>query len=226
MLRSEESISIRPVATGARAAPRRAAPTPWLGPGIFVGGLAPLVWLIVRAGGGLLSANPISDVVNETGMAALIFLVASLACTPARWAFGWAWPARVRRMLGLFAFFYALLHFLAYLALDLGFAWDTLGEDIATRPFITVGFAALVILTPLAVTSTNAWVRKLGHRRWARLHQLAYLAGVLAVVHFVWRVKIDLTQPLVYAAVVGLLLAARVVVWRRRDGAASGPARR
>jgi methionine sulfoxide reductase heme-binding subunit len=219
MLRSEESLPPRPVAAGARPVAARAAPTPWLQPGVFVGGLAPLLWLIVRASRGELSANPISDVVNETGMASLIFLVASLACTPARWAFGWAWPARVRRMLGLFAFFYALLHFLAYLALDLGFAWDTLGEDIATRPFITVGFAALVLLAPLAVTSTNAWVRKLGYKRWQRLHRLAYLAGVLAVVHFIWRVKIDLTQPLLYAAVLGALLAIRVLVWRRRRGA-------
>jgi sulfoxide reductase heme-binding subunit YedZ len=132
----------------------------------------------------------------------------------------------VRRELGLFAFFYAMLHFLTYLVLDQGFDWGTILEDIAKRPFITVGFLALLLLTPLAFTSTTASIRRLGYRRWNRLHQLTYLAAALAVLHFIWRVKIDLSQPLIYATVLAALLVVRVVVWRRQRSAnrtSSGP---
>jgi len=181
--------------------------------------LAPLASIALRASQGALSANPIAEAENELGLTALIFLVASLACTPARRLLGWTWPTRVRRELGLFAFFYAVLHFLTYLMLDQGF--DLLGivGDIAQRPFITVGFLALVLLVPLAFTSTTASIRRLGYRRWQRLHQLAYVAGVLAVVHFIWRVKIDVSQPLIYASVLGVLLLVRVVVWLRQRSA-------
>ncbi|HEV7664689.1 MAG TPA: protein-methionine-sulfoxide reductase heme-binding subunit MsrQ, partial [Chloroflexota bacterium] len=150
------------------------------------------------------------------GLAALVFLVASLACTPARWLFAWTWPARVRRLLGLFAFFYVALHFATYVFLDQGLDGGRIIDDIAKRPFITVGFAALVLLIPLALTSTTGSIRRLGYRRWQLLHQLAYLAGVLAVVHFFWRVKIDISQPLIYASVVAALLLVRVVFWLRR----------
>jgi sulfoxide reductase heme-binding subunit YedZ len=186
---------------------------PWLSPGIFIGALAPVAWILVRAFTGGLSADPIAQIENELGLAALIFLVASLACTPARRLLGWTWPSRIRRELGLFAFFYAVLHFLVYLVVDQNFAWATIWGDIAERPFITVGFLALVLMVPLAITSTNGSVRRLGFRRWTRLHQLAYVAGVLAVIHFIWRVKADLSQPLVYASLVGGLLAVRVVIW-------------
>ena len=219
MVASDESVPARPLAPGRRPTPQRQAPLPWLKPGIFIGALAPLASIALRASQGTLSANPIAEVENELGLTALIFLVASLACTPARRLLGWTWPTRIRRELGLFAFFYACLHFLTYLVIDQGFDWGTIVEDIAQRPFITVGFVALVLLVPLAFTSTTASLRRLGYRRWQRVHQLAYIAGVLAVVHFIWRVKIDVSQPLLYASVLGALLLVRLVVWLRQRSA-------
>jgi sulfoxide reductase heme-binding subunit YedZ len=212
---SDESLAGGPVAAPRRPVQRRSTPTPWLSPGIFIGALVPLAALIWRTLQGTLSANPIAEIINELGLAALIFLMASLACTPLRWVFGWTWPVRVRRELGLFAFFYAVLHFLTYLGdqtFDLGFIL----EDIALRPFITVGFLALVLLVPLALTSTTESVRKLGFRRWQRLHYLAYVAGVLAIIHFIWRVKIDVSQPVMYGTVLGTLLLIRVAFWLRK----------
>jgi methionine sulfoxide reductase heme-binding subunit len=185
----------------------------WLRPGVFLGSLTPLASIAVRALGGQLDSNPIAQVENELGLSALIFLIASLACTPLRRVSGWTWPIRIRRQLGLFAFFYASLHVLAYLLLDQGIDVAAIAADIAKRPFITVGFLALVLIVPLAMTSTSASVRRLGFRRWQRLHQLAYLAAMLAVVHFVWRVKIDVGQPATYAAALGVLLVARVPIW-------------
>lgn len=197
---------------------RRREPLPWLKPGIFLGGLVPLAWLVRRAATGALTANPIAQAENELGLVALIFLLAALMCSPARRLLGWTWPMRVRRELGLFAFFYAGLHLAAYLVLDQFFDWGAIVADIVERPFITVGFLALVLMVPLAVTSTSGWVRRLGFRRWQRLHYLVYLAGALAVLHFVWRVKLDLSQPLTYAAILGLLLALRVSLWlQKRD---------
>jgi sulfoxide reductase heme-binding subunit YedZ len=191
----------------------RGAPLPWLKPGLFVGALAPLGVMVVEAVQGTMGANPIAEVENVLGLAALVLLVASLACTPARRLFGWTWPARIRRMLGLFAFFYVSLHFLTYVLVDQGLDAGRIIDDIIKRPFITVGFAALVLLMPLALTSTTASIRRLGYRRWTLLHQLAYVAGVLAVIHFFWRVKIDVSQPLVYAGVVTALLLVRVIFW-------------
>jgi sulfoxide reductase heme-binding subunit YedZ len=186
---------------------------PWLKPGIFLGGLVPLAWMSVRAGAGALGANPIAEVENELGLTALIFLLASLACTPARRLLGWTWPIRVRRELGLFAFCYAALHALTYVVLDEFFDWGAIVADIAQRPFIAVGFLALLLMVPMAVTSTNGWVRRLGYRRWQRIHQVVYLAGALAVVHFIWRVKIDVSQPLTYAAIFATLIALRLAWW-------------
>ncbi len=194
-------------------------PMPWLKPGIFLGALVPLISLGLRWSQDALGANPIAQVENELGLTALIFLMAALACTPAKRLLGWTWQMRVRRELGLFAFFYASVHFLTYLVLDQLFDLRVIVEDIVERPFITVGFAALVLLTPLAVTSTNGWVKRLGYRKWQRLHQLVYVAGVLAVVHFVWRVKIDVSQPLTYAFVLAILLGARIVWWLRKRSA-------
>jgi sulfoxide reductase heme-binding subunit YedZ len=205
------------------AAPARPAPTrtggrgrPWLKPGIFLGGLVPLLSLIQRGMQGELGADPIARVENETGLVAIIFLIAALACTPLRYVFGWTWQMAARRMLGLFAFGYAVVHMLTYIVLDQVFDWRVIVEDIIQRPFITVGMAAVILMTPLAITSTNAWVRKLGFRRWQLLHRLAYVAGVLAVIHFIMRVKIDLSQPLTYATVVAILLAIRAAMWFRR----------
>ncbi|MDQ6672385.1 MAG: sulfoxide reductase heme-binding subunit YedZ [Chloroflexota bacterium] len=192
------------------------APLPWLKPGIFVGALAPLAVMLVEALQGRLGANPVAEIENVLGLAALVLLMASLACTPARRLFGWTWTARIRRELGLFAFFYVGLHFLTYLLIDQGLDAGRIVEDIVKRPFITVGFAALVLLIPLALTSTNASIRRLGYRRWQVLHQLAYVAGVLAVIHFFWRVKIDVSQPLVYAGILAGLLLVRAVFWLRK----------
>ncbi len=192
------------------------APLPWLKPGLFVGALAPLGVMVVEAIQGTMGANPVAEVENVLGLAALVLLIASLACTPARRLFGWTWTARIRRELGLFAFLYVALHFFTYLLVDQGLDGGRLVDDIAKRPFITVGFAALVLLVPLALTSTTASIRRLGYRRWQLLHQLAYVAGVLAVIHFFWRVKIDVSQPLVYAGILTVLLLVRAAFWLRK----------
>jgi sulfoxide reductase heme-binding subunit YedZ len=198
-----------------RAERRAAAGTPdaWLKPGILLGAVTPLVSIAWRAVGGTLNANPIAEVENELGLAALIFLITSLACTPARRVLGWKWPVRIRRELGLIAFGYAGLHFLVYLFLDQVVDFQRIVEDVIKRPFITVGFMALVLLIPLALTSTKASIRELGFRRWQRLHQLAYVAGALAVIHFIWRVKIDISQPITYAIALTILLATRAAFW-------------
>jgi sulfoxide reductase heme-binding subunit YedZ len=191
------------------------APLPWLKPGLFVGSLAPLAVMLLQALTNTLGANPVAQVENWLGLTALVLLVASLGCTPARQLFGWKWPARIRRQLGLFAFFYASLHVLSYVFIDQGLDAGRILDDITKRPFITVGFAAIVLLIPLAVTSTSGSIRRLGFRRWRLLHQLVYVAGVLAVVHFFWRVKIDVSQPLVYASIVAVLLVYRLGIWLR-----------
>lgn len=195
---------------------RRAAPTPWLGPGVFAGALVPLAWIVVQAARGRLGANPIAEALNELGLAALIFLVASLACTPLKAFFGWGWPIRLRRMLGLFAFFYASLHLLTYTGLDQVLDYRAIWRDVTKRPFIFVGFAAFVLMVPLALTSTAASVKRLGSTAWKRLHRLVYLSAALGVVHFVLRVKKDVREPAIYGVVLGTLLLARVVAYLRR----------
>jgi sulfoxide reductase heme-binding subunit YedZ len=183
---------------------------PWLKPAIFTGALIPLAAILIQAWRGTLSANPIAEALNRLGLLALTFLILSLAMAPLRGIFGWSWPIRVRRMLGLFAFFYALLHLTTYVALDQGFAFKAVLQDVLKRRFIFVGFAAFVLLVPLAITSTNAMVRRLGFRAWQRLHRLAYVATILGVIHFIWRVKKDVTEPAIYGAVVVTLLGFRV----------------
>ena len=187
-----------------------APPHPWLKPAVLVGGLFPAVLLALQFARGTLGANPIERVLNQTGLLALLLLVASLACTPLKVLSGWTWPLRLRKLLGLLGFAYASLHLLTYAVLDQGLALGVILEDIAKRPFITVGFLALVLLVPLAVTSTNRMVRRMGFPAWQRLHRLAYVAASLGVVHFVWRVKKDLTEPLLYGGVLVLLFAIRV----------------
>jgi sulfoxide reductase heme-binding subunit YedZ len=172
--------------------------------------LIPLALLVFDAARGRLGADPVAIALNRLGLLALITLLASMSATPLRLMFGWAWPLRLRRMLGLFAFFYASLHFLVYLAVDQGFAWQAVVQDVTERKFITVGFLAFLILVPLAVTSPRAVRRKLGPLRWQRVHRLVYLAGILASVHFIWRVKRDLSQPLMYALILGVLLLVRL----------------
>ena len=152
--------------------------------------------------------DPVARIVHETGAWTLRFLLITLAVTPLRRWGGWNVLIRFRRMLGLFAFFYATLHFCAYLFLDLGAFWAQILTDIAKRPYITVGFSAWLLLIPLAVTSTHAMMRRLG-KHWQRLHRLSHAIAVLGVLHFIWLVKADLTEPLIYAAILALLLLAR-----------------
>ncbi len=192
-------------------APPRRVPFPWLKPGVFVGALVPLLALGWQGLQGTLGADPVAIALNRFGLLALIFLVATLAATPAKLLLGWTWPVRLRRMLGLFAFFYACLHFATYVAVDQRFDWPVLWADVTKRKFMVVGFAAFLLLVPLAVTSTDASVRRLGFQRWKALHRLVYVAAVLAAVHFLWRVKLDIRQPLLYALVLGALLLVRVV---------------
>lgn len=193
-----------------------AKPYAWLKPGVFVGCLVPLALMVVDATRGRLGADPVAIALNRLGLLALITLLASLAATPARLVLGWAWPLRLRRMLGLFAFFYALLHFTLYLAIDQGFDLSAILQDVAQRKFITAGFAAFVLLVPLAATSPLRVRRMLGPKRWQRLHRLVYLAGALAALHFIWRVKRDLTEPAVYAAIIAALLLARLLFRKPR----------
>lgn len=160
-----------------------------------------------------LGGDPIEKITHETGKWALRFLLLTLCVTPLRKWRGWNWLAPHRRTLGLASFGYALLHFATYLVFDLGFDFGFLSEDILERPYITVGFATFLVLTALAVTSNRRSVRRL-KKRWVTLHRLVYLAGIGAVVHFLWLVKADLQEPLIYAAMLAGLLATRVP-WRR-----------
>jgi sulfoxide reductase heme-binding subunit YedZ len=186
-------------------------PLPWLKPAILTGALIPLAAILIQAMRGTLSANPIAEALNRLGLLALIFLILTLLMTPLRALFSWIWPLRVRRTLGLLAFFYAALHFTTYLVLDQGLALRALLLDVTKRRFIFVGFAAFVLLIPLAITSTNAMVRRLGFRSWQRLHRLAYVATILGVIHFVWRVKKDVTEPAIYGAILASLLGFRAI---------------
>jgi len=188
-----------------------AASRVWLKPAVFTGALVPLAALGLRAVRGELGANPIAEALNRLGLLALVFLLLSLACTPAKILFGWTWPAVVRRMLGLFAFFYASLHFSTYLFLDQGFALAAVLGDVLKRPFILVGFLAFLLLVPLAVTSTKGMVQRLGFRRWKALHRVVYVIAGLVVIHFFLRVKKDVTVPVAYGAVFALLLLVRGV---------------
>lgn len=170
-----------------------------------------------------LGANPAEFITRSTGDWALRFLLLTLAMTPARLWLGWAWALRLRRMLGLYAYFYACLHFTSYIAFDHVFDLGAILNDIVKRPFITVGFASLLLMSPLAFTSANAMVRWLGASRWRALHRLVYLIAPLAVLHFWWMVKRDITEPAIYGAILLLLLAARMPVWRRSRQPAAWP---
>ena len=203
--------------------------------GVFAAALAPLTALVFSGFTGGLGANPVEAITHTTGEWTLRLLLATLAITPLRRITGWVWLTRLRRMVGLFAFFYLVLHFTTYAVLDASLDLAYVIEDVADRLYITVGFAAFVMLVPLAVTSTNAMVRRLGPLRWRRLHRLVYAAGICGALHFLWLVKADLREPLVYTAILALLLAARLPPvakrlkpWRRATaaGAASPPARR
>ena len=188
----------------------------FLAPAIVTGWLLTLAQLGYRVATHQLGANPIATALNQLGLLALLLLVASLCATPLKITLGWTWPVRARRTLGLLAFFTALLHFVLYLGPDQGF--DLLGvlNDIAKRPFIAVGFLALVLLVPLAWTSSKQAVQRLTFPIWQRLHRLVYVIGGLAALHFFLRVKADHTQPVIYAAIILLGFAIRLAAWRTK----------
>jgi sulfoxide reductase heme-binding subunit YedZ len=165
-----------------------------------------------------LGANPIESITHHTGDWSLRFLLITLSITPLRRLLGWNWLLRFRRMLGLFTFLYAFLHFGTYLVLEQFFDFQAIAEDIIKRPYITVGFAAFLLLIPLAVTSTNAMVKRLGGRNWQRLHRLVYLIAILAVLHYLWLVKSDFLEPLSYASVLAILFSYRIWFYYRSSG--------
>ena len=187
-------------------------------PLVFTACLLPLVWLACGAFGWLgasLGVDPVKELEHECGKTALNLLLLTLAVTPVRELTGQPQLLRLRRMLGLFVFFYVVLHFTIYLVLDLELNFRTLGTDIAKRPYITIGFTVLLLLIPLAVTSTNGMMRRLG-RRWQSLHRLVYVIAILGVWHFYWQVKRDVREPLIYAGILGFLLGYRLLRARTR----------
>lgn len=191
-------------------------------PAVFAASLLPCAWLTCSLFGWLgfsAGVDPVKFLELECGQTALNFLFLTLMITPVRRLAGLPHLPRLRRMLGLFAFFYAALHFAVYVALDLDFEWGTLGADLLKRPYITVGFSALLLLIPLAVTSTNRMMRRLG-RRWRSLHRLVYVIAVVGVWHYWWQEKLDVREPLLYAAALALLLGYRAMrAWRQRHPA-------
>jgi len=192
---------------------------------VFVLCLVPLMWLLYDLFFSRLSANPIDDITDRTGIWTLRMLMLTLTVTPMRRLTGWSSLMRFRRMLGLFAFFYVTLHFLTYLVIDQFFAWDQILKDIGKRPFITLGFASFVVLIPLAVTSTKKMIRRLGGKRWQRLHRLVYLAGLGGVIHYLWLVKTDTAPPLTYGAILVLLLGVRVWYFAKQRWTKAGVGR-
>jgi sulfoxide reductase heme-binding subunit YedZ len=178
---------------------------------VFLICLVPFAQLAYGAYAGDLGVNPIEFITRFTGSWSLIILIASLAVTPLRRITGWNDLIKFRRMLGLFAFFYALLHFSTYLVLDHFFDFQAIGKDILKRPYVTAGFIGFVVMIPLAITSTTAMIRRLG-KRWQQLHRLVYVAAIAGVIHFYWLVKADISRPAQYGAVLALFLGYRLVV--------------
>ncbi|MCY1282918.1 Sulfoxide reductase heme-binding subunit YedZ [compost metagenome] len=184
--------------------------------------LLPFIRLLYLGATGQYGANPLEFVTRSTGTWTLVMLCLTLAITPLRRLTGWNWLIRMRRMLGLFAFFYGLQHFLLWIGVDRGFDLAYMIKDVYKRPFITVGFTAFVLMVPLALTSTNGMVRRLGGRRWQALHKLVYATAVLAILHYWWHKagKNDFSEVSIYAAVVFVLLGMRVWWWARKGRAA------
>ena len=192
---------------------------PRVKPFVFLACLIPALLLGWDAFTGGLGVNPIEDITHRTGDWALRFLLVTLAVTPLRRLAGWNGLVRFRRMVGLFAFFYAVLHFSTYLVFDHFFDLLLIIDDVAERKYVTAGFVGFVLMIPLAVTSTQGWIRRLG-RRWAVLHRLVYASAVAGVVHFLWLVKIDIGEPLIYAVILAILLGARLAHRYRGHGGA------
>lgn len=200
-------------------------PAPWMKPAVFVASLIPLGWLAWKGFSGLLGANPIEVITHSTGLWTLTFLLITLSVTPLRKFTGQPWLIQFRRMLGLFAFFYGCLHLLTYVWLDKFFDVHEMIKDVYKRPFITAGLTAFVLMVPLAVTSTRGMIQRLGGKRWRLLHRLVYFSAAAGVIHFLWLVKKDITQPVEYGTVLSVLLGYRVVVWIARSNKRPAPLR-
>jgi sulfoxide reductase heme-binding subunit YedZ len=185
---------------------------------LWLAALSPGAWLVAGSFRGWLGANPIEKLTHVTGMTTLVLLLVTLSVTPVRRLTGWNPVIRLRRPLGLFAFFYALAHFNIWFAFDMVFDWRWMMADVAERPFITVGFTAFLILIPLALTSTKGWIRRLG-KRWTTLHRGIYAAAALGVVHFYWLVKADTRLPVLLGACLTVLLLLRAYPPRARRAA-------
>lgn len=183
----------------------------WIKAALFALCLVPFLRLVWRAFAGTLGVNPIETITHSTGWWTLALLLITLSVTPLRRLLDAPWLLRLRRMLGLFAFFYVCVHFTIWLVFDHFFDWSAVMADIAKRPYITFGFTAFVLLIPLAATSTNAMVRRLGAAQWQRLHRFVYLIATLGVLHFLWLVKKDIREPMVFAAILAVLLGARLL---------------
>jgi len=184
-------------------------------PAVFLSAMFPFVWLGSDALRGTLGFNPVEELTHRTGFWTLVLLIATLSVTPLMQVTGFGRLIRVRRMVGLFAFSYALSHLLVYVTLDRFFEFDTVLEDIAERPYITVGFACFLILLALAVTSTKGWIKRMGGKRWANLHSLIYLAAGGGVLHFLWLVKADTRRPVVFGLILVILLMMRLSVVKK-----------
>jgi methionine sulfoxide reductase heme-binding subunit len=193
---------------------------------IFLAALVPLERLAWKAFHDGLGANPVEVITHSTGDWTLILVLTTLSITPLRKLTKQYWLIGMRRMIGLFAFFYGCLHFTTYIWLDKFFDVHEMIKDVYKRPFITAGFTAFMLLIPLALTSTQGWIRRLGGKNWQRLHRLIYVTAIAGVVHYIWLVKADLRKPLEYAFVLGVLLLYRVVAWaiEARRNAGSAPA--
>jgi sulfoxide reductase heme-binding subunit YedZ len=200
-------------------------PKRWIKAAVFLLAFVPVALLVRAFLTDTLGVNPPETIQSETGRWALKFLLISLAVTPIRRLTGWNAVIQYRRMLGLFAFFYASLHFLSYWAFDLTFAFGAMVGDILKRPFIALGFTAFLLLVPLALTSTKGWIRRLG-KKWALLHRLVYISALCAVIHFAWKVKVFTGDPVLYAVALAILLGFRIVwpLLPSRGKAASRPA--
>ena len=193
-----------------------------LKPIVFLAALIPLGLLAYGALRGDLGANPIETITHQTGLWTLILLLATLSITPLRRFTGINWLIQYRRMIGLFAFFYGCLHLTTYLWLDQSFDLHAIVKDVYKRPFITAGFTGFMLMVPLALTSTKGWIRRLG-KRWQILHRLIYFSAAAGVTHFIWLVKKDIREPLIYGAILAVLLGVRVVFWMQKSRRSTSP---
>jgi len=200
---------------------RRMLTSKWAKVAVFLGCLSPLGYLGWRALHQDLTANPIEFITHLTGDWTLRFLLITLAITPLRSLLRLSDLIRFRRMLGLFAFFYGMLHLITFVVIDHFFDWHEIMKDGVKRPFVTAGFTGLVLLVPLAVTSTRGWIRRLGGKRWQALHRLIYVSSAAGVIHYYWLVKSDISKPLEYGIVLAALLVWRVGVWAKRKRSAT-----